>query len=70
MFTCRFLVGGVASGAYFVVQELLWFVKRMKMKSHVVVCCGMIFLVMAFLFCFFFIGCVHLSYAEAGMNFI
>ena len=43
MWACRFLVGGVVSGAYFIVQELLWFAKRMKVKSLVVVCCGMIF---------------------------
>jgi len=30
-------------GAYFIVPELLWFAKRMKVKSLVVVCCGMIF---------------------------
>jgi len=40
---CRFLVGGVVSGAYFIVQELLWFAKRMMVKSLVVVCYGMIF---------------------------
>ena len=35
--SARFLVGGVVSGAYFIVQELLWFAKRMNEKSFVVV---------------------------------
>ena len=35
---CRFLVGGVVSGAYVIVQELLWFVMQMKMETLVVVC--------------------------------
>ena len=51
---CRFLVGGVVSGAYFIVQELLWFAKRMKVKSLVVVCCGMIFRSWCSFFLFFF----------------
>ena len=68
--TCasRFLIGGIVSRAYFIVQELLWFAKRMKVKSLVVVCCGMIFRSWRSLF--FSIGCVHLSYAEAGMDLI
>jgi len=43
-------------GALFAVQVLsvVMVVKRLKIKSHVVVCCVMIFLVMAFFVCFNF----------------
>ena len=43
MCACRFLIGGVVLGVNFIVQELIWYAKRMNVKSLVVVCCAMIF---------------------------
>ena len=41
--------------------------KELKMKLYVLVCYGMIF-VMSLFYSFYFLGCVHPSYAEAGLD--
>ena len=70
MTVCAYAVSSLEAlslGVYFIVFRYCYGCGGLKVKLHIVVCCGMIFC-HAVLLLFPIIGCVHPSYAEDGLD--